>query len=239
MTVESSPEGPVGVSRFASRSCLSREGGATGEAARHRGTIRCVRDVPGIACLGSHVTMNRDGSDVCAGIGDRLRMSLQVRGNVTYVLRIGEVHSAMLEAEMGTSKSVFWDDLARDLEDPEFLREYVVESVRIFTIDQVVNALNDAREAAGLSKAALARAISAEPAAMRRLFSAGQVNPTLGTLAEVAAALGMRITIEPLPAADREQVTNSLLEGRSADTRTLVAHLAGMRTPLGREPALI
>ena len=131
---------------------------------------------------------------------------------------------------MGTSKSVFWDDLARDLEDPEFLREYVVESVRISTIDQVVNALNDARVAAGLSKAALARAISAEPAAMRRLFSAGQVNPTLGTLAEVAAALGMRITVEPLPIGDREQVTTSLLEGRSADTQTLVAHLAGMRT---------
>ena len=132
---------------------------------------------------------------------------------------------------METSKRVFWDDLARDLEDPEFLRAYVVESVRISTIDQVVIALNDAREAAGLSKAALARAISAQPAAMRRLFSAGQVNPTLGTLAEVAAALGMRITVEPLPVTDRNQVTTPLLEGRSADTQTLVEHLAGMRTP--------
>ena len=131
---------------------------------------------------------------------------------------------------MGTSKSVFWDDLARDLEDPELLREHVMESARISTIDQVVNALNDAREAAGLSKAALARAISAEPAAIRRLFSAAQVNPTLGTLAEVAAALGMRITVEPLPVADREQVTTPLLKGRSVDTRTLVAHLAAMRT---------
>jgi len=132
---------------------------------------------------------------------------------------------------METSKSVFWDDLARDLEDPEFLRAYVVESVRISTIDQVVNALNDAREATGLSKA--------DPAAIRRLFSAGQVNPTLGTLAEVAAALGMRITVEPLPIADRNQVTTSLLEGRSADTQTLVAHLAGMRASQDREPALI
>ena len=136
---------------------------------------------------------------------------------------------------METSKSVFWDDLARDLEDPEFLREYVVESVRISTIDRVVNALNDAREAAGLSKAALARAISAEPAAMRRLFSAGQVNPTLGTLAEVAAALGMRITAEALPAAERRQVTTPLLEGRSADTQTLAEHLAEMRTSRHRE----
>lgn len=39
--------------------------------------------------------------------------------------------------------------LARDVEDPEFLREYVVESMRIATMDQVVNAIDDAREAAG------------------------------------------------------------------------------------------
>src|SRR5262245_21293183 len=73
--------------------------------------------------------------------------------------------------------TAFWDDLAKDLEDPEFLREFVVESVRIATIDQVVNALDDARQAAGLSKAALARAISQNPALIRRLFSAGHANP--------------------------------------------------------------
>ena len=140
---------------------------------------------------------------------------------------------------MENGKSLLRDDLAPELQDPELLREYVLESVRNSTTAQVVNALNDAREAAGLSKAALARAISAQPAAMRRLFSAGQVNPTLGTLAEVAAALGMRISVEPLPVGDREQVTTSLLEGRSADTQTLVAHLTGMRTPQDREAARI
>jgi len=82
----------------------------------------------------------------------------------------------------------------------------------------VVNALDDAREAAGLSKAALARSISAEPAAIRRLFSAGQVNPTLGTLAEVAAALGMRITVEPLPVGERMQASRPRFEVRSDDT---------------------
>jgi len=134
---------------------------------------------------------------------------------------------------MGTD--AFWDDLAKDLEDPEFLREFVVESVRIATIDQVVNALDDARQAAGLSKAALARAISQNPAAIRRLFSAGHANPTLGTLAEVAAALGMRITLEPLPAAKRKQVTDPLLKGRSADTHALAEHLSEMRTPRRQE----
>lgn len=40
----------------------------------------------------------------------------------------------------------FWDDLARDLEDPDFLREYVAESMRIATIDRVLTA-SDMRNA--------------------------------------------------------------------------------------------
>ena len=124
----------------------------------------------------------------------------------------------------------FWEDLARDLEDPEFLREYVVESMRIATIDAVVNALDEAREAAGLSKAELARAIQVEPATIRRLFASNTPNPTLGTLAEVAAALGMRVTLEPLPDEERAQVTEPLLEGRTADPAGLALHLDGLRT---------
>ena len=133
--------------------------------------------------------------------------------------------------------SAFWDDLARDLEDPEFLREYVVESVRIATIDQVVNAIDDAREAAGLSKAELGRAIQKEPATIRRLLSSDHTNPTLGTLAEVAAALGLRITVEPIPDAERDQITGPLLEGRTADPAKLARHLDNMRTPKSKVPA--
>ena len=128
------------------------------------------------------------------------------------------------------ASNAFWEDLARDLEDPEFLREYVVESMRIATIDSVVNALDDAREAAGLSKAELARAIQVEPATIRRLFASDKSNPTLGTLAEVAAALGMRVTLEPLPDNERTQVTEPLLEGRTADPIGLARHLATLRT---------
>jgi DNA-binding phage protein len=138
---------------------------------------------------------------------------------------------------MSAKTGLFWEDLAKDLEDPEFLREYVRESVRIATIDQLVNALDEARVAAMLSKAELARAISAEPAVIRRLFSAAHVNPTLGTLAEVAAALGMRVTLEPLPATERKQVTRPLLEGRSADTKALARHVSDMRRSR-RQPAM-
>ncbi len=127
--------------------------------------------------------------------------------------------------------TTFWDDLAEDLEDPEFLREYVVESMRIATIDNIVNALDEAREAAGLTKASLARAVSADPATMRRLFSGGASNPTLGTLAEVAAALGLRVTLEPLPDLERSNVMQPLLEGRSANTVDLAKYLDGIRQP--------
>ncbi|MGN6612344.1 MAG: helix-turn-helix transcriptional regulator [Angustibacter sp.] len=129
-----------------------------------------------------------------------------------------------------TGTSAFWDDLARDLEDPEFLREFVVESMRVATIDRVVNALDEAREAAGLSKAELARAIQVEPATIRRLFASDKSNPTLGTLAEIAAALGMRITLEPLADDERAQITAPLLAGRTADPGGLARHLHELRT---------
>ena len=125
--------------------------------------------------------------------------------------------------------SAFWDDLAQDLQDPEFLRDYVVESVRIATIDRLVNALDEAREAAGLTKAELARAIGAEPASIRRLFASGNSNPTLGTLAEVASALGMQVTLTPLPAAERRKITQPLLQGRVADPKALAEHLVAVR----------
>jgi hypothetical protein len=49
--------------------------------------------------------------------------------------------------------------LADDVKDPEFLRSYIIESVRVSTIDQMVDDLAEARTRLGLSKAELARAI--------------------------------------------------------------------------------
>lgn len=126
--------------------------------------------------------------------------------------------------------NAFWEDLAKDLEDPGFLRAYVAESMRIATVDAVVNAIDNARAAAGISKSELARAIQKEPAAIRRLLSSSNPNPTLGTLAEMAAALGLRITVEPLSATDREQVTVPLQEGRVADPLRLAQHLEDLRS---------
>ncbi|WP_199485382.1 helix-turn-helix domain-containing protein [Actinomadura craniellae] len=129
--------------------------------------------------------------------------------------------------------SAFWDDLAADLDDPRFLREYVRESVRVSTVDALVNALDAARAAQGLSKADLARAVGAEPAAVRRLLAPGNTgpNPTVGTLVELAAALGLTVRLEPLPEDVRATVAEALRTGR-ADPAAL-ARLGDRPDPAG------
>jgi DNA-binding phage protein len=136
---------------------------------------------------------------------------------------------------MATAPSTFWDDLAEDLQDPEFLRSYVAESIRIETIDRIVNQLDDVREAGGLSKADLARAISAEPAVIRRLLSLGHRNPTIGTVVEVAAALGLRVTLEPMP--DHEEITAALRSGVTSDAHGLAQTVGALRNGTSRKSA--
>ena len=142
----------------------------------------------------------------------------------------------MLRCLVGVSEvsSLFWDDLASDLEDPEFLRAYVRESVRIATVDAIINSLDDARLAEGLSKAELARAIGTEPATIRRLFAGGTParNPTLGTLVDVAATLGLRISVEPLPEDEKRAVTEPLRNGKV--TRAALKKLAALRSAADR-----
>ncbi len=122
---------------------------------------------------------------------------------------------------MSDSASVYWADLAEDMQDPEFLRQFVLESIRISTVDSIVNTIDEAREAAGLSKAGLARAISAEPAVVRRLLGrASRSNPTLGTLSELAAALGYRVTLEPVKAS-AALVAQALRTGSAVDASEL------------------
>lgn len=118
---------------------------------------------------------------------------------------------------MGSVRSEYWDDLAEDLQDPTFLRAYITESLRVETIDRLVHELDEAREALGLTKAQLARAISAEPAVVRRLLSPKHRNPTIGTLAEVAAALGLRVELVPMAEEERKRVSEPLRSGVSED----------------------
>lgn len=124
---------------------------------------------------------------------------------------------------MPIKKNVFWDDLAKDLEDPERLRLFLLESLRISTFDSLVNQLEEARAQVSLSKAEIARRLGTESANIRRFFTSGTENPTLSTLTEVAAAVGMRLSLEPLPEAERAEMSKALTSGvrsvRKASTK--------------------
>lgn len=140
---------------------------------------------------------------------------------------------------MKGSRSLFWDDLEKNLKDPVFLRAYVIESIRISTVDAILGQLDEVREEIGISKAELARAIGAEPATLRRLFANNAVNPTLGTLADVAAALGLRVSLEPMPIAERKQISKTLLEGHTSDAKKLVKNLERVRNRAPRVLAIV
>jgi len=105
----------------------------------------------------------------------------------------------------------FYRDLLEDLKDPEFLREYVKSSIRISTVDGIINDLEARREELGKSKAEIAEALDLHGAAVRRLFTSKSGNPTIGALAEVAAMLGMRVVLEPM-SLNQSKVVSAVLE---------------------------
>lgn len=101
--------------------------------------------------------------------------------------------------------------LARRLSDPERARAFAAESARIAAIDAVVNRLGQACAESNLNKAQLARAIGAQPSVVRRLLSSRSVNPTLSTIAELAAALGLKVTLEPMTDDERANITEPMV----------------------------
>lgn len=111
------------------------------------------------------------------------------------------------------------------------------------TIDQLVNDLDEARNELGLSKAELARAISAEPAV--RLLSPGHRNPTIGTLAEVAAALGLKVALVPMTDDERvqvaggERVGDGAQQGAVGGSRTVMMALSKRKVTRVTSPKLL
>ena len=96
------------------------------------------------------------------------------------------------------ARGAFWDDVEDDLRDPAYRAHFEAEAQRIALIDELVSQLDEARLRKGWSKAALARALSAEPSTIRRLFGGGEKNPTIGTVTTLAGALGYRVVLEPV-----------------------------------------
>ena len=83
------------------------------------------------------------------------------------------------------------------MQDPEWAAGYERALTRINQTHRVLQALDEAREARGLSKAELARRIGAEPSVVRRLFSADGYNPTLTRVVDIATELGYKVSLTP------------------------------------------
>jgi len=71
--------------------------------------------------------------------------------------------------------------------------EYDAARRRIDQIDRLVQALDEHREALGMTKAELARRADLAPEAVRRLLSADSPNPTISTLTALADTLGLEL----------------------------------------------
>jgi ribosome-binding protein aMBF1 (putative translation factor) len=94
--------------------------------------------------------------------------------------------------------------LAARMEDSEFRAEYERARREIDQVDSVIRQLDELREAAGLSKAELARHIGRDPSSIRRLFTA-QANPELLLVASIAEDLGAEVRIVPRAGTRRKQ----------------------------------
>jgi DNA-binding phage protein len=103
------------------------------------------------------------------------------------------------------NKPTFRDDLALQLEDPEFYANFMLQSIRIRAFDLIMNTLEDARIEAGISKAQLARLIDMNPAQVRRSLTSAQ-NLTLKSVNDMATVLGLKLALVPIEPADIERV---------------------------------
>jgi DNA-binding phage protein len=81
--------------------------------------------------------------------------------------------------------------------DPVFREGYEHARREIDTVDRLVRALDAARIGAGMTKAELARKISAKPEVLRRLFTVHSPNPTFSTVVKLADALGYALQLVP------------------------------------------
>jgi DNA-binding XRE family transcriptional regulator len=86
--------------------------------------------------------------------------------------------------------------LSARMEDPVFRAEYERARREIDQVDSVIRQLDELREAAGLTKADLARHIGRDPSSIRRLFTA-KGNPELTLVASIAEDLGADLRVVP------------------------------------------
>ncbi len=100
------------------------------------------------------------------------------------------------------------------MKDSRFAAEYRNARAEIDATDALIRALEQAREASGLSKAELARRIDVKPAMVRRLLTAPRGNPTVATVLKVTSALGYHLELAPGSSRRRRREAPRVAVGR-------------------------
>ena len=95
--------------------------------------------------------------------------------------------------------------MAARMQDPDLRAEYERARSEIGQVDAVIQQLDELREAAGLSKAELARHIGRDPSSIRRLFTA-KSNPELLLVASIAQDLDADLRVVPRKRRRRQAV---------------------------------
>ena|SRR5713101_1535490 len=99
---------------------------------------------------------------------------------------------------MATARTGAERYIAAQKRDPEFREAYTDGARRIRQVDELVRALDDARERRGMTKAELARRAGMAPEVVRRLFTAEGANPTAATLVALGDVLDVELIARPV-----------------------------------------
>ena len=92
-------------------------------------------------------------------------------------------------------QSLFEQRLEENMEDPEFRANYQREMREIAQVQDLLACVDAAREELGLSKTGLARATRNHPAAIRKLLTSGEGNPTLRSFLSMLDATGLELKL--------------------------------------------
>src|SRR5438067_6386278 len=88
----------------------------------------------------------------------------------------------------------------KQMRDPEFAAEYRAARAEIDAVDNVLRAIDGARAELGMSKRTLAARGRKSPAAVRKLFTVENPNPSFGTVAVLAKEVGYQLKLVKIKA---------------------------------------
>lgn len=127
--------------------------------------------------------------------------------------------------------NVIADFIGEQIQTDEERAAFERKVAKLLAQSDLLNALEEIREAEHVTKAEVARRIGTPPSVVSRLLSGRAANPTLGTLLDVADALGVYLDIRIKPQPKRSE-RHSPIEVQQMATRSTSAEDERQSEPL-------